>query len=51
MQVIDLIEEQLKKIDQKLDALLLVGGFSDSEHLFGRVKVRTNGNTVVCMQN
>jgi len=37
-----LIEEQAKKIDQKLDALLLVGGFSGSEYLFGRVKVRVN---------
>ena len=40
IQAIEMIEEQAKKIDQKLDALLLVGGFSGSEYLFGRVKVR-----------
>ena len=42
IQAIEMIEEQAKKIDQKLDALLLVGGFSGSEYLFGRVKVRVN---------
>lgn len=39
-QVLDLIEAQTKKVDQRLDALLLVGGFSGSEYLFRRVKVR-----------
>jgi hypothetical protein len=39
-QAIDLIEEQAKKVDQRLDALLLVGGFSGSEYLFRRVKER-----------
>lgn len=38
-QVLDLIEEQSKKIDQRIDALLLVGGFSGSEYLFKRVEV------------
>lgn len=42
-----MIEEQAKKIDQRLDALLLVGGFSGSEYLFGRVKVRVNWEAVV----
>ncbi|KAI0695313.1 actin-like ATPase domain-containing protein [Cytidiella melzeri] len=39
-QVLDLIEEQTKKIDQPVHALLLVGGFSGSEYLFQRVKER-----------
>jgi hypothetical protein len=34
-----LIEEQRKKMDQSIDALLLVGGFSGSEYLFQRVQV------------
>ena len=38
-QVLDLIEEQTKKVDQRIDALLLVGGFSGSEYLFKRVDV------------
>lgn len=36
-QVLDLIEEQMRKIDQRVDALLLVGGFSGSEYLFKQV--------------
>ncbi|KIJ47170.1 hypothetical protein M422DRAFT_164320 [Sphaerobolus stellatus SS14] len=36
-QVLDLIEDQLKRVNQPLDALLLVGGFSGSEYLFKRV--------------
>jgi len=39
-QVLELIEEQMKKIDQRLDCLLLVGGFSGSEYLFNTVKER-----------
>lgn len=39
-QAIELIEEQSKKVDQRLDAMLLVGGFSGSEYFFGRVKER-----------
>lgn len=39
-QVLNLIEEQTKKVDQRIDALLLVGGFSGSEYLFKRVDVR-----------
>lgn len=42
-----MIEEQAKKVDQRIDALLLVGGFSGSEYLFGRVKVRANLKTAV----
>ncbi|KDQ54562.1 hypothetical protein JAAARDRAFT_38238 [Jaapia argillacea MUCL 33604] len=37
-QVVSLIEEQLRKTDQRIDALLLVGGFSGSEYLFKRVE-------------
>ncbi len=40
-QVLELIEAQTKKVDQRLDALLLVGGFSGSEYLFRKVKVRS----------
>ncbi|OCH88943.1 actin-like ATPase domain-containing protein [Obba rivulosa] len=39
-EVLELIEAQTRKIDQKLDALLLVGGFSGSEYLFRRVQER-----------
>jgi hypothetical protein len=38
-QVLDLIEDQSKKTEQKIDALLLVGGFSGSEYLYKRVEV------------
>lgn len=37
-QVLDLIEEQVKKTDRPIDALLLVGGFSGSEYMFKRVE-------------
>lgn len=40
-QVLDLLEEQLQRVDQRIDALLLVGGFSGSEYLFKRVDVCT----------
>jgi hypothetical protein len=36
-QVIGLIENQMRKLEQRIDALLLVGGFSGSEYLFKRV--------------
>ncbi|KLO16492.1 actin-like ATPase domain-containing protein [Schizopora paradoxa] len=36
-QVLELLEEQLHRVDQRIDALLLVGGFSGSEYLFKRV--------------
>jgi len=39
-EVLELIEAQTRKIDQKLDALLLVGGFSGSEYLFRKVQER-----------
>lgn len=39
-QVLELIEEQFKRVDQKIDALLLVGGFAGSEYLFKRVEER-----------
>lgn len=39
LQVLDLLEEQLRRVEQRIDALLLVGGFSGSEYLFKRVDV------------
>ncbi|OCB85968.1 actin-like ATPase domain-containing protein [Sanghuangporus baumii] len=39
-QVLDLLEEQLRRVDQRMDALLLVGGFSGSEYLFKRVETQ-----------
>ncbi|KAF9511529.1 hypothetical protein BS47DRAFT_1346698 [Hydnum rufescens UP504] len=36
-QVLKLIEEQIRRAEQCIDALLLVGGFSGSEYLFQRV--------------
>ncbi|KAG6334314.1 hypothetical protein ID866_4779 [Astraeus odoratus] len=39
-QVLELIEEQSKRIEQRIDALLLVGGFAGSEYLFKRVEER-----------
>lgn len=38
--MLNLLEEQVRKVDQRIDALLLVGGFSGSEYLFKRVDVR-----------
>lgn len=34
-----LLEEQLRRVEQRIDALLLVGGFSGSEYLYTRVNV------------
>ena len=51
IQAIDLIEEQAKRVDQRIDALLLVGGFSGSEYLFRRVKVRVNWKAIVWVQS
>jgi hypothetical protein len=39
LQVLNLIEEQLKKVEQSIDALLVVGGFSGSDYLFSRIQV------------
>ncbi|KAI9512146.1 actin-like ATPase domain-containing protein [Russula earlei] len=39
-QALELIEEQIKKVNQHIDALLLVGGFSGSGYLFKRVEER-----------
>lgn len=57
-QVLDLIEEQTRKVDQRIDALLLVGGFSGSEYLFRRVEVSIHNvrqcgykSTSVCFRN
>jgi hypothetical protein len=35
-----MIEEQSRKTYERIDALLLVGGFAGSDYLFTRVKVR-----------
>ncbi|KAF8064184.1 hypothetical protein FPV67DRAFT_1629198 [Lyophyllum atratum] len=37
-EVLHLIEEQIRKLDQRIDALLLVGGFAGSEYLKQRVE-------------
>ena len=34
-----MIEDQSGKIEQRIDALLLVGGFAGSEYLFTKVEV------------
>ena len=34
-----MLEEQLRRVEQRIDALLLVGGFSGSEYLYTRVNV------------
>ncbi|KAI9057551.1 actin-like ATPase domain-containing protein [Trametes sanguinea] len=39
-EVLELIEAQTRKVDQRLDALLLVGGFSGSEYLYRKVQER-----------
>ena len=39
IQVLNLIEDQTKRVNQRIDALLMVGGFSASEYLFKRVEV------------
>jgi hypothetical protein len=41
--VLELIEEQTGKVDQRIDALLLVGGFAGSEYLFKKVQVTNHG--------
>jgi hypothetical protein len=47
LQALELIEEQMKKVNQRIDALLLVGGFSGSGYLFGRVEVSgVNGRSM-----
>ncbi|KAJ3572787.1 hypothetical protein NP233_g2855 [Leucocoprinus birnbaumii] len=40
-EVLQLIEEQMSRIEQRIDALLLVGGFAGSEYLRQRVEPRT----------
>jgi len=42
-QVLQLIDEQIQKVDQKIDALLLVGGFAGNNYLKQRVEVRCEG--------
>lgn len=39
-QVLELIEDQSRRVDQRIDALLLVGGFAGSEYLFKKVEER-----------
>lgn len=40
MQVLRVLEDQLARVGSQMDALILVGGFSGSEYLFQRVRVR-----------
>ncbi|KAF8556771.1 actin-like ATPase domain-containing protein [Imleria badia] len=46
-QVLEMIEEQSGKIEQRIDALLLVGGFAGSEYLFGKVEAKFSGKIKV----
>ncbi|KAJ3486412.1 hypothetical protein NLI96_g4257 [Meripilus lineatus] len=46
-EVVELIEEQLRKVEGRLDCLLLVGGFSGSEYLFKRVQERFSSRVKV----
>jgi len=46
-QVLELIEEQSKRLEQRIDALLLVGGFAGSEYLFKKVEVRHLVETLI----
>jgi hypothetical protein len=46
MQALGLIEEQMK-VNQRIDALLLVGGFSGSGYLFKRVEVSGAGSILL----
>ncbi|EJT97177.1 actin-like ATPase domain-containing protein [Dacryopinax primogenitus] len=42
-QVLQLIEDQERRVNQRIDALLMVGGFSGSEYLLKRVEQRFAG--------
>jgi hypothetical protein len=46
-EALELVEEQMKKVNQRIDALLLVGGFSGSTYLFKRVQERFGGRVKV----
>ncbi|OJA20948.1 hypothetical protein AZE42_03492 [Rhizopogon vesiculosus] len=46
-QVLEMIEEQSKKVEQRIDALLLVGGFAGSEYLVRRVEAQFSGRIKV----
>ncbi|KAG1839323.1 actin-like ATPase domain-containing protein [Suillus subalutaceus] len=46
-QVLEMIEEQSKKVEQHIDALLLVGGFAGSEYLIRRVEAQFSGRIKV----
>ncbi|KAG2143858.1 actin-like ATPase domain-containing protein [Suillus cothurnatus] len=46
-QVLEMIEEQSKKVEQRIDALLLVGGFAGSEYLIKRVEAQFSGRIKV----
>jgi len=46
MQALGLIEAQMKKVNHRVDALLLVGGFSGSTYLFKKVEVSGFNHTV-----
>jgi hypothetical protein len=38
-EVMQLLEDQLRRVGAQVDALLLVGGFAGSDYLFGRIQV------------
>ncbi|KAG6830525.1 hypothetical protein H0H92_000197 [Tricholoma furcatifolium] len=46
-EVLQLIEEQIQKVDQRIDALLLVGGFAGSEYLKQRIEERFSSRVQV----
>ncbi|KAG8908847.1 hypothetical protein FRB99_003086 [Tulasnella sp. 403] len=45
--VLNLLEEQVKRVSAPIDALLLVGGFSESHYLFDRVKAQFKSRIAV----
>lgn len=46
-QVLNLLEEQIKRAAAPIDALMMVGGFSESHYLFKRVEARFKGRIAV----
>ncbi|KAK7035357.1 hypothetical protein VNI00_011888 [Paramarasmius palmivorus] len=46
-QVLALIEDQMRRVNQKIDALLLVGGFAGSEYLRQRVEEQFSSRTKI----
>ncbi|KAG8997245.1 hypothetical protein FRB90_012533, partial [Tulasnella sp. 427] len=46
-EVLNLLEEQIKRAAAPIDALMMVGGFSESHYLFKRVEARFRGRIAV----